>query len=487
MRDVESQPTGKSPELAAWVLDTEVSEDLQRLEAQLARVAASVDPGASEGQKLHPARSAASVDPGDSKGLEFLSAQSEASVESGGSKGLEFLVGRSAASAESTPRGTVPSVARDALPSRGSEFVRAERPPGAVDEQLFESRWRPGSPEGEEPFGDGLLAPTGQSDARDSDVEAFAAHASEDDTTPRRRRGPRIIERGPARADAALDAWCSFCCRPRAEVGDLVAGPAGAFICKACLTESASLLGDVSPVPLPTRPRSPVRASAAMDFVGQPDVRSSMERALQSGSRCVLLVGAEGWGKSVLLQMLQRQGRGAITPVASLAEDSSASPLFVEDVDRLSTEHQAALSVFLARESRPSVVLSARGLAPEPGKLSLRGGEERLLVPTTEALSRAVRGVIPVSILEHVQVLLSLHPPTREDYVEMARARLALRAPGTSLSDSVLSAFAAEAERSPRAGHELQALLQRVPPGTWELENVTKPTPPRKGRRKGTS
>nr|WP_256434495.1 ClpX C4-type zinc finger protein [Myxococcus sp. CA056] len=381
----------------------------------------------------------------------------------------------------------VPSVARDALPSRGSEFVRAERSPGAVDEQLFESRWRPGSPEGEEPFGDGLLAPTGQADARDSDVEAFAAHASEDDTTPRRRRGPRIIERGPARADAALDAWCSFCCRPRAEVGDLVAGPAGAFICKACLTESASLLGDVSPVPLPARPRSPVRASAAMDFVGQPDVRSSMERALQSGARCILLVGAEGWGKSVLLQMLQRQGRGTLTPVASLAEDLSASPLFVEDVDRLSTEHQTALSVFLARESRPSVVLSARGLAPEPGKLILRGGEERLLVPTTEALSRAVRGVIPVSILEHVQVLLSLHPPTREDYVEMARVRLALREPATSLSDSVLSAFAAEAERSPRAGHELQALLQRVPPGTWELENVTKPTPLRKGRRKGTS
>ncbi|NTX36933.1 hypothetical protein HUA78_21025 [Myxococcus sp. CA033] len=582
LRDVESQPTGKSPELAAWVLDTEVSEDLQRLEAQLARVAASVDPGASEGQKLHPARSAdsvesrasegqklhparsvasmesgasegqklhparsvasmesgasegqklhparsaasvesgaseqqnfhpirssvsaesgasagqgfhpvrsaASADPGDSKGLEFLSAQREASVESGGSKGLEFLVGRSAASAGSTPRGMVPSVARDALPSRGSEFVRAERSPGAVDEQLFESRWRPGSPEGEEPFGDGLLAPTGQADARDSDVEAFAAHASEDDTTPRRRRGPRIIERGPARADAALDAWCSFCCRPRAEVGDLVAGPAGAFICKACLTESASLLGDVSPVPLPARPRSPVRASAAMDFVGQPDVRSMMERALQSGARCVLLVGAEGWGKSVLLQMLQRQGRGTLTPVASLAEDLSASPVFVEDVDRLSTEHQTALSVFLARESRPSVVLSARGLAPEPGKLILRGGEERLLVPTTEALSRAVRGVIPVSILEHVQVLLSLHPPTREDYVEMARARLALREPATSLSDSVLSAFAAEAERSPRAGHELQALLQRVPPGTWELENVTKPTPPRKGRRKGTS
>ncbi|NVJ21490.1 hypothetical protein HUW62_09710 [Myxococcus sp. AM011] len=494
LRDVESQPPTKSPELAAWVLDTEVSEDLQRLEAQLVRVAASVAPGPSEGHG--------------------------------------------------------PSVAREAPSFRASEFVRAERPRGAVDEQLFETAWRPGGAEGEESFGGGLmLTPLGQADVRDldSDGEVPASHVSEE-ATPRRRRGPRIIERGPTRADAALDAWCSFCCRPRAEVGDLVAGPAGAFICKACLTESTSLLGDVSPVPRPVeQPRSPVRSEpevefvgssvrsepamglvelprssvrsvpavqsvgppssqvrseSAMEFVGQPDVRVALERALQSGGRCILLVGAEGWGKSTLLHSLQRQHRGVIIPVASLGEAASASsvstvasladvasasPVFIEDVERLGSEEAFILSTFLSREARPCVVLSARGLAAEPGKLLLRGGEECLSVPTTEALSRTVRGLIPVSILEHVQVLLCLRQPTRADYVEMARARLALREPKTVLSDSILTAFAAEAERSPRAGHELRALLQRVPPGTWELENVTKPTPPRKGRRKGTS
>ncbi|MCP3164229.1 hypothetical protein LZ199_15140 [Myxococcus sp. QH3KD-4-1] len=447
LRDVESQPSTKSPELEAWVLDTDVSEDLQRLETQLARVAASVEPGPSEGHS--------------------------ASV---------------------------------ALPFRASEFVRAERPRGAVDDQLFETAWRPGAPEGEESLGgDLVLASTGQADARglDSDAEGLGTNVSEE-ATPRRRRGPRIIERGPTRADAALDAWCSFCCRPRAEVGDLVAGPAGAFICKACLTESASLLGDVDPVPRPMeqpvspvrsepavqfvgQPGSPVRSEPAVEFVGQPEVRVALERALQSGACCILLVGAEGWGKSILLQTLQRQGRGAVTPVASLTETSSTSPVFIEDVERLGAEDASVLSTFLAREVRPRVVLSARGLAAEPGKLLLRGGEERLAVPTTEALSRAVRGLIPVGILEHVQVLLCLRQPTRADYVEMARARLSLREPKTVLSDSVLMAFAAEAERSPRAGHEMRALLQRVPPGTWELENVTKPTPPRKGRRKGTS
>jgi|GEM_PF-334291 len=478
LRDVESQPPTKSPELAAWVLDTDVSEDLQRLETQLARVAAAVEPGPSEGQSA--------------------------------------------------------SVSREGQSFRASEFVRAERPRGVVDDQLFETAWRPGGPEGEESLGgDLVLAPTGRADAHDSDsdAEGLGTNVSEE-ATPRRRRGPRIIERGPTRADAALDAWCSFCCRPRAEVGDLVAGPAGAFICKSCLTESASLLGGVSSVPRPTeqpvlpgrsepaaqlvepssspvrsepamefveqprstlrsefaeQPRSTVRAEPSVEFVGQPEVRVALERALQSGARCILLVGAEGWGKSILLQTLQRQGRGTITPVASLTETSSTSSVFIEDVERLGAEDASVLSTFLAREARPCVVLSARGLAAEPGKLLLRGGEESLAVPTTEALSRAVRGLIPMGILEHVQVLLGLRQPTRADYVEMAHARLSLREPKTVLSDSVLMAFAAEAERSPRAGHELRALLQRVPPGTWELENVTKPTPPRKGRRKGTS
>jgi hypothetical protein len=55
-----------------------------------------------------------------------------------------------------------------------------------------------------------------------------------------------LIERGPTRADPALQAWCSFCCRPRTEVGDLVAGPAGAFICAACIGEAGRLLAERS-------------------------------------------------------------------------------------------------------------------------------------------------------------------------------------------------------------------------------------------------
>jgi hypothetical protein len=58
-----------------------------------------------------------------------------------------------------------------------------------------------------------------------------------------------LIERGPTRADPALQAWCSFCCRPRNEVGDLVAGPAGAFICSTCIEEARRLLDLPEPSP----------------------------------------------------------------------------------------------------------------------------------------------------------------------------------------------------------------------------------------------
>jgi ClpX C4-type zinc finger len=51
-------------------------------------------------------------------------------------------------------------------------------------------------------------------------------------------------ERLPVLADAAHKAWCSFCCRPGTEVGNLVAGPVGAFICRACTERAVWLLGE---------------------------------------------------------------------------------------------------------------------------------------------------------------------------------------------------------------------------------------------------
>ena len=50
-----------------------------------------------------------------------------------------------------------------------------------------------------------------------------------------------LPQRGPAAADPSVDCWCSFCCRPKDEVGPMVAGPAGAFICASCLVAAVRI------------------------------------------------------------------------------------------------------------------------------------------------------------------------------------------------------------------------------------------------------
>ena len=67
-------------------------------------------------------------------------------------------------------------------------------------------------------------------------AERLAARLPGDTTRP-------LVERVPVLADPEQRAWCSFCCRPDAEVGRLVAGPAGAFVCRACVELSLGLLG----------------------------------------------------------------------------------------------------------------------------------------------------------------------------------------------------------------------------------------------------
>jgi hypothetical protein len=404
-------PAEGASEVRTWVLETEEVEDPQRLEVQLARVAASVE---------------------------------AAEVARAGGTGVP-----------STEAGAASRTDMSAPARPGEESERGTGAPGLVAE------------------GQGSDAPR----------PAALSEDASPDGPPRRRREKRLIDRGPTRADVAVDAWCSFCCRPRAEVGDLVAGPAGAFICKGCLAESLSLLGDVE---LPARPRPTEPAGAFMELVGQAAARELLDGALQAGARCLLAVGPEGCGKSVWFQQLQRQGRGVLISVSALEQAPPPRPLLIEDVDRLDAAARAHLAAFLARHPGHTVVLSARGLGPDaPGRV-LRGDSGRVPVPTTAVLSRAVRGAVPVDLLEHVQVLVPLHAPTLPDYVEIARRRLALREPAVSLSEDVLAAFAAEAARSPRAGHELHALLNRVPAGMWGLEDAAKPAPPRKGRRKGT-
>ncbi|MCY1077572.1 ClpX C4-type zinc finger protein [Archangium lansingense] len=297
-----------------------------------------------------------------------------------------------------------------------------------------------------------------------------------------------FIERGPTRADPSLDAWCSFCCRPRSEVGALVAGPSGAFICSACIGESGALLGGVAAV----APASRGSASApprpvSVELVGQALAREALERGLEAGVRRVLLLGPEGAGKSTWMRGFVEQGRGVIVTPDSLDRAPVDSVLLVEDVDRLPPAEQAALSTFLVRHPACTVLMTARGGLVASG-LVLVSDSGRVPIPSTAALSEAVRGTLPVVLLEQVQMLVAFSAPSVEDLVEIARRQLASRE-DYRLSDEVLTALATEAARSPRSGHELQALLARVPPGSWRLEvkKKGKAKPARRGRRKGSS
>ncbi len=103
-----------------------------------------------------------------------------------------------------------------------------------VEDEIKRLEWIP-----DDPLGRATII--GGDDEDGGGDEADRALASLDEVA-----GPpkkTLVERGPTLADPTLQAWCSFCCLPRTEVGDLVAGPAGAFICQKCLGESAKLLG----------------------------------------------------------------------------------------------------------------------------------------------------------------------------------------------------------------------------------------------------
>jgi len=281
----------------------------------------------------------------------------------------------------------------------------------------------------------------------------------------------RFIERGPTRADPSLDAWCSFCCRPRAEVGALVAGPAGAFICAACIGESGGLLGGVTARPPGARSRAPARPPEADALLGQGEAQAALERGLAGGVRRILVLGPEGSGKSTWLRQLARRGLGELVGLDALEHASGEATLLLEDVDRLSPAEQAALGAFLERQPQRGVVMTGRGVAGVRGP-ELISDTGRLVVPTTASLAEATRGALPLALLERVQWLVTIEPPGEELLRELARRELEARE-DCHLSDEALLALAREAARSPRLGHELKALLARLPPGSWGVGKET--------------
>ncbi|MDQ3265632.1 MAG: ClpX C4-type zinc finger protein [Myxococcota bacterium] len=333
----------------------------------------------------------------------------------------------------------------------------------------------------------------------------------------------QLIDRGPSRADPALNAWCSFCCKPKSEVGELVSGPAGAYVCLACVRESARLLGQepetsaqlpgsqaqvvagsglagkFGPEPepgqeagsttrtstlsnstahAPTSASSPVSArrelGPTVDPVGQEQAILEIELALRLGVDSVLLLGPEGAGKTAHLRDLERRGLGVYVETPSQLDVAPPDlPALVDHLEDATPEDWRQLAQVLRGGRAAPVLLAMRGVLPPAEVMLARDGQELPLYPTA-MLAQATLGKIPPEVLERVQIAVSFQPPSREELVEVARRLAALRASELDATDELLTTVAELAMASGRLGHELRAVLGRLPAGEWSARKVNR-------------
>ena len=305
--------------------------------------------------------------------------------------------------------------------------------------------------------------------------------------------GPGLVERTPTLADPALEAWCSFCCRPAREVGRLVAGPAQAFICRAyrpgdgLLAASGSERsspvdgrdsgGAAAAVPGDTPPATTLSFGAPEGAVSRPaSARSAdlaslglprrlaggalealrtqrgsaqrIEEALAAGHARVLLVGPTGSGKSTWLRHWAERGLGsAWDGTGSLPEEGA---LLVDDVDRLEPPARRALARALPTRS---VVLSLDATLPAPGK-EIDGRR----VHGSDEVDSVAGEWLPGSVLDGL-TLETFELPGVEELRTLADR---WRAPdGSGATREAREEALRVAESSPRRAHALHALLLR--------------------------
>lgn len=232
-------------------------------------------------------------------------------------------------------------------------------------------------------------------------IEELEVLEGGEDPQPRTKRV--IEERGPALADPALDAWCSFCCRPKAEAGALVGGPTGSFICASCVGASQGFLG-----------AKPAAAPRSVELL--PQQQAAVERL--SRGKLGLLIGPAGSGKSTVLAAL-----GSVTcldleqPLASVPEV-------------------------------PRVVIAVRA-APPVAPLVLKGQP----VWDTATLVAACGGMVAEAVLARVDAVAVLQPFDAE-----ALKALAEKLGVTEGADQLV----ALAMKSASPARELCALVARL-------------------------
>ncbi len=278
-----------------------------------------------------------------------------------------------------------------------------------------------------------------------------------------------LVERTPTLADPALEAWCSFCCRPSREVGALVAGPAQAYVCRGCVELAASLLAGVGPSVDPERPAATgearptgsVRGSASQipnrtgtsgalpePLPTQAEAVKRIEAALAAGHARVLLVGAAGSGKTTWLHTWASRGLGTSWDGTEPLPEYGA--LLVDDVDRLEPAARRQLARVL--RTRP-MVLALDATLPEPGE---KIGGRRVHAP--EQVESLAGSWLPGPVLDGLALECFRAPG--EDELRLLAGWW--RAPdGSPAQPDALEEALRLSVRSARAAHALHALLLR--------------------------
>lgn len=302
----------------------------------------------------------------------------------------------------------------------------------------------------------------------------------------------RLIERVPVKADPSLNAWCSFCCNPTKDVGDLVAGPAGAFICANCLGTAGRILGvepNLRAVPTPSsdvdlsddasgdalvdaligeRPED----APALEFLGQPEALHVLDAAMRIRAPVVLLLGPEGCGKTAYLRHLAAQGFGQYVARREDLEPGSDQRLLLDATPELLADEAVQTQI-----ETTGAIIAMRGEAIPQAALTIASDGLELPLVASADLVGATGGKLPLQLADKVNVVAAFRPLTTEELEEITRRLLLTRMGDVEASEELISAISTLAARSGRGGHEARALVGRLPNGTWSLGRPRQPEP----------
>jgi hypothetical protein len=286
-------------------------------------------------------------------------------------------------------------------------------------------------------------------------------------------------------------------------VGDLVAGPAGSYICANCVIDSGRLLGaDPAPSPEPhekaeadtdvtlndlvgdSDEEEGAESAGSAVFVGQADALAVLESALKLGSRRILLVGPEGSGKSAFLRGLAEREQGVLVSNAQVRETLGPSRrLLLDDLDELDANGWQRLVRLCESERDRPMLIALRGELPPPS-LQVSDDQAEISLFSTQELVSATGGKLPRALAEGIQVAVGFRQLATGELVEVGRQLLNRRASELFLTDDLLAALVEQAVRSGRGAHELQALLGRIPSGSWNLKSGAAAAKKKRGKKK---